>query len=255
MNEPIPVSEGLRGLCRFLLRSTQAAAGVLVVRRHDPGRRPAEEMKAFPLEGTPFEGPLVDFRHSYAGASASVPSSALLADLRDPSASQGVQIQPFEKGRTFLLAATLLAEPGLTVVLELFDKQGSGSFSQADRQLVTAAAGFAGDLIRHALSQRDQQQMLMEAVAAALRATEGALPAEAELKTDQPVAQVLQELKDTLTSSPQALLNSAEAIRLAGQVHALVSHHGPEAARFCASLLEQVDHFLQKATSLPEGPP
>jgi len=53
---------------------------------------------------------------------------------------------PFERGRRTVLAVPLSVEPGLQVVLELFDKRGPGDevvpFTQADKDLARAAAEF-----------------------------------------------------------------------------------------------------------------
>src|SRR5437764_651107 len=42
LNDPVPLPEAIRNLFRFLLRTTQAQDGVLLVRCYDPDRQPAE---------------------------------------------------------------------------------------------------------------------------------------------------------------------------------------------------------------------
>src|SRR5262249_29565178 len=152
---------------RFLLRSTGARDGVLLVRDYDPGRQPAELCRAYDVQGETLSAPLVPFSRSLAGAAASMGQAHLLN--RPGESPLGVELQAFERGRRSLLVAPLTSAPGLQVIVELFDKPGEG-FAESDRQLVTAAADFGGEVLRHALAERQTHRALFEAIDAALRA-------------------------------------------------------------------------------------
>ena len=79
-----------------------------------------------------------------------------------------MDLQPFERNRQSILAAPVPVAPGIHVVLELFDKPGG--FTAADRKFVAAAADFSTELLRQAVSERQTQRVLIDAVEAALKA-------------------------------------------------------------------------------------
>src|SRR5437660_765341 len=63
---PPPLPEAVRGLFRFVLRTTGATDGVLLVHTYDAERRPAEECRVYGLDGQPLQVELAPFARSLA---------------------------------------------------------------------------------------------------------------------------------------------------------------------------------------------
>src|SRR5436190_2029419 len=171
LNDPVPLSEAVRGLFRFLQQVTHAGDAVLVVHHFEPG---SERCLAYDREGNRLETPLVPFSRSIAGSVVSLQESCLMRDL-ERGGGEAVELQPFERGRRSLLATPLPVAANVQVVVELFDKTGPGGkgpFTAEDQRLLQAAAAFGTDLLRQSLAQRQTNQMLLDAVAAALGATD-----------------------------------------------------------------------------------
>src|SRR5262249_20336198 len=68
LNDPVPLPEAVGSLFRFLLRTTAARDGVLLVRSYDPDRQPAEHCRVYDAAGKALDVPLVPFARSVAGA-------------------------------------------------------------------------------------------------------------------------------------------------------------------------------------------
>src|SRR5262245_48180790 len=135
LNDPVPLPEAVSSLFRFLLTTTGARDGVLVVRHYDAGRQPAEVLRVYDAAGRPLEVPLGPFARSVAATAVSMQEPCAMTDLDRTAAAGGVELQPFERGRRSLLAAPLTVAPGIHVVLELLDKD-AGGFTAEDRRLV-----------------------------------------------------------------------------------------------------------------------
>src|SRR5438270_2957341 len=138
LNDPVPLPQAVASLCRFLLQATGARDGVLVLRHQGPGAdgEAEERCRAFDASGAPVADELVPFARSLAATAASMGEPCVMNQLGTSAAT--VELQPFERGRTSLLAAPLAVGPGVNVVLELFDKPPPG-FSDGDRRLAAAA--------------------------------------------------------------------------------------------------------------------
>src|SRR5262249_46043429 len=166
LNDPVPLPEAVRSLFRFLLRTTGARDGVLLARSYDPGRQPAEVCRVYDAAGNPLAVDLVPFARSVAGSVLSLQRPAAMNPLDQDAAAGAVELEPFERGRRSLLAAPLPVASGVQVVLELFDKQGphegpdAQRFTEVDHQLVGAAAEVGAEMLRHALAERQTQQVL-----------------------------------------------------------------------------------------------
>src|SRR5262249_19245757 len=156
-------------LCRFLRQVTGAADGVLFA-RHAPaaGDASAEVCRVYDADGEPLTADLVPFARSVAATAISFGEPCVMNDLAGAAAAN-VELQPFERGRSALLAAPLAAGPGVQAVLELFDRPGG--FRDEDRRVAAAAAGIGSELLRQALAERQTQRTLFDAVGAALDAT------------------------------------------------------------------------------------
>src|SRR4051812_19035354 len=113
LNDPVPLPEAIRNLFRFLLRTTQAQDGVLLVRWYDPDRQPAETCRVYNAAGEPMEPELVPFARSVAGTAVSMQEPCAMNQLDQAATAGTVELQPFERGRNSLLAAPLSVAPGI----------------------------------------------------------------------------------------------------------------------------------------------
>jgi len=250
LTDPVPLPDAIGALVRFLIRTTQAADGVLLVRRYDAGSEPAEVCRVYDALGETVMGDLVSFARSVAGAAVSMQEPCVMNDLGSGSAAN-VELQPFERGRRNLLAVPLLVAPGVQAVIELFDS-ATGRFRTEDQQLVRVAADVGTELLRQALGQRQAQQMLLDAVQAALGASEqiaGTMRGDSAERLEQPPPpQVLEQLKAGL-SGPTGDDQAAEAnLRLAEAIRVLGLRHGRAALEHCLALVENLRGLLDRLT-------
>jgi two-component system, NtrC family, nitrogen regulation response regulator NtrX len=254
LHDPLPLPDAVTHLFRFLLSATGARDGALLVRCYDPARDPAEELRVYDVNGRRLDVPLAPFARSLAATATSLQEPCA---LRRPEDAAGVELQPFERGRSSLLAAPLSVGPNLQAVLELFDKEGG--FGDADRRLAGSAAAFGAELLRHGLAERQTQRVLFDAVAAALdtsrslsESLQGAAAARPE---DPPPPAVLDRLREGLADSAAAAegIDAADTVRLAEAIRVLAVRHGPPALRHCLRLIEDVRALLDQATAWSVG--
>ncbi len=260
LNDPVPLPEAVRGLFRFLLRTTGARAGVLLARSYDPDRQPAEICRVYDAEGQPLTVDLVPFARSAAGTALSLQQPSAMSRLDQLAASGTLELQPFERGRYSLLAAPLSVASGVQVVLELFDKQDArgeliaGGFGEEDHRLIGAAADLGAELLRLALAERQTHQVLFDAVAAALDAgdslAESLQGAAAERPEEPPPAVVLDRIRAGLNASAGATVDADETLRLVEAIRVLAVRHGPVAVAHCIRLVESLRGLLDSVTGL-----
>ena len=254
LHDPVPLPAAVGNLFRFLLRTTGAREGVLLVRSYDADREPAEICRAYDSEGKRLDVPLIPFARSLAGSAASMQKPSLMERLDQAAGTGNLELQPFERGRRSLLAAPLNVAPGLQAVLELFDKlAGSGresGFTEADRQLAAAAADFGTEMLRQALAERQMHRVLFDAIEAALGASDSmaqSLDGSAPRPEDPPPAVVLEQLREGLHESADPV--DAEAtLRLAEAIRVLAVRHGPAAVTHCIGLVESLRQLLDEMT-------
>lgn len=246
LNDPVPLPQAVRSLFQFLLTTTQAAAGVLLVRSYEANREPAEVCRVYGADGKRLDVELVPFALSVAGAAASMQETCMMKRL-DDAAAQGIVLQPFERGRRTLLAAPLPVAAGVQVILELFDKPGA-DFTVEDARVVTAAAAFGTELLRQALAERQTHALLFEAIEAALGASEHVTAslrsAAAPRQDDPPPELVLDQMRETLRTHPTAAAAPADTLQLAEAIRVLALRHGPAAVQHCTRLVESVRQLL-----------
>lgn len=252
MNDPVPLPDAVRNLFRFLIRTTGAGDGVLLGRHVTP--EGAERFLAFAPDGKPLPPPAVPFSRSLAATVLSMnePCVMTAADLGSLGA---VELQPFERDRQNILAAPVPVAAGIHVVLELFDKPGG--FTPADRKLVDAAGDFSTELLRQAVSERQTQRVLIDAVEAALRASEqvtAALPAPRTDSSAAPLpAAVMDQLRAGLSQSANAVVDADTSLELAEAVRELAVRHGPAAVRHCVRLVQGVRELLDETSGTLNG--
>ena len=173
------------------------------------------------------------------------------------TAAGTVELQPFERGRRSVLATPLAVGPGVHAVLELFDK--AGGFTEEDRRLVGAAADFGAEMLRQALAERQTQQVLFDAVEAALGASEQVAESlrgkGAPRPEDPPPEVVLERLREGLGEPVGGGVDATETVRLAEAIRVLALRHGPAAVGHCVRLVESLRALLDEATGVGEARP
>jgi ActR/RegA family two-component response regulator len=248
LNDPVPLPQAVGSLFRFLLRTTGAADGVLLMRSYEAARTPPETCRVYDASGTPLPVDLVPFARSIAGTVISLQEPYTTSRLDESAAN--VELQPFERGRRSLLAAPMSVAPGAHVVLELFDK--TNGFTSEDRRLVAAAAEFGAEMLRQALAERQTHEVLLDAVGAALGASESVAESLRGLDVrrleEPPPAAVMDRLREGLSAAPAPAADADETLRLAEAVRVLALRHGPAAVRHCTRLVETVRALLDETT-------
>lgn len=253
LNDPLPLPEAIGSLFRFLLQTTGARDGVLLVRSYDPTRQPAETCRAYDATGRALDSQLVPFARSLAATVVSMqePCAMTGSDL----ASSSIDLQAFERGKKSLLAAALPVGAGIHAIIELFDKQTASAFSEADRNLLRSAADFGTELLRQALAQRQTHRVLFDAVGAALGASDSLVESlrgsTAQSEQEPPPAAVMASLKESLGASATSAIAPDETLRLVEAVRVLAVKHGPAAVEHCIRLVESLRGLLDNVTGDP----
>jgi DNA-binding response OmpR family regulator len=262
LNDPVTLPEAIGTLFRFLINTTRASDGILFVRHYDPDREPHETVRVYRASGEPLDGAPVPFPQSVAATATSMGEPCAMTDLEKASGAGELQLQPFEKGRFSLLAVPLAmtGTSGIQVVLELFDKQTAtgkvdpAGFNERDVQLVRDAGTFGSEMLLQALAHRQTHQVLLEAVGAALQASESLtqrLRTSASVQDMQPPpAAVLDQLRAGLTRSETRTMDVEDSVRLAEAIRVLAVRHGPPAVRHCIQLVEGLRGLLDKVAGL-----
>jgi ActR/RegA family two-component response regulator len=262
LNDPVPLPEAVRRLLGFLLRTTGAREGVLLVHSYDAERQPAEIYRVYDAAGNPLTLDLVPFARSIAGTVVSLQEPYAMSELDQVSAAGTVELQPFERGHQSLLAAPMAVAPGIQVVLELFDKQAApdasaAAFTADDQRLVAAAAEFGTEMLRQALAERQMHQLLFDAVDAALGASDSVAESlrrtPAERREEPPPAAVLERLREGLSANTTATVDAEETLRLAEAVRVLALRHGSAAVKHCTRLVEDLRALLDNVTGAGEA--
>ena len=245
LNEPVPLPDAIRSLVRFLMQVTHARDGLLLVRHYDAERQPAETCRVFDADGRAVQTEAVPFARSVAGSAASLGQPCLMNDLQAIPAGS-MELQPFEKSHRNLLAVPMSVAAGMHVVIELFDKPAG--FNADDQHAARSAADLGTELMRQALGQRRTHQLLFDAVAAAMQASEQMLNGAAAL--EKPPVQVLEQLRAGLKNTSEDAAAAEISLRLAEAIRVLAAKHGQPALEHCLQLVEQVRVLLDRATAM-----
>jgi DNA-binding NarL/FixJ family response regulator len=257
LTDPVPLPQAIGALMRFMIRVTQAESGVLLVRGYHAQRVPAEECRAYDSQGARLGVELVPFARSVAGGTASMQEPCVLNGLGDEKVAPGIELQPFERGRRSLLAVPMDIGPGLQVVLELFDKQAAAGFSDDDKRQAAAAAELGIALLRQALADRDHQQVLFDALDAALQASDSVAaslnPATPPADGERLPSAVMNRIEESLRGVHGSQVSAKDTLRLAEAVRALEERHGKAAIRHCTELVESVRELLDAVTGTAEA--
>jgi ActR/RegA family two-component response regulator len=241
LTDPVPLPETVRRLVRLAVQLTRAKDGVLLVRHYDAERTPAEWSKAYDAAGNEAATGSTPFARSLAGAALSRQEACVMSLAN----ATGVTLYPFEEGRGSVLVAPMVIGTGVQAVLELFDK--AGGFTSDDQRLAQAAAELGAELVRHALGQKSQQQMLFDALGAALGASDRiarTLDGDGPRSEEPPPPQVLDQLRQGLTTAAGDPAVAKASVELAEAIRVLGVKHGPPALRHCLRLVDDVRALL-----------
>ncbi len=247
LQDPVPMPEAIHDLFRFILETTQATQGVLLVHQfRDDG---SEQISCFDAAGKPLEGmPTIPFARSLAATVVSMQQPWLSNDLHLAGVGP-IDWYPFEQNRRHLLAVPMDLGDGIQVVIELLDKPPDG-FSEADRRFLQVAADLGRELLRQALRERQAGQLFIDAVEGALEASDRVRdlrPSVASEAPDTPPPEsVLNRLREGLQRQSDSGLDGPTAVRLAERIRVLALHHGPMATEYCLSMIEQLDLLLTR---------
>jgi len=265
LHDPVPLPVAISQLFRFLIRTTGAREGVLQVRSFDDNRDPPELARVHDSDGQVLAGPTVPFARSLAGSVASHQQPCQMLNLDQAARGGSFELEPFERGRRSVLAAPLNVGPGTLVVLELFDKTSrsgeidSAGFTDADRQLLSAAADFGAEMLRQALAERQTKAVLFNALEAALSTSHSVSaslgPQAPDRPEDPPAESILQGLRAGLGNTPAVGLNAEETVELAEAARALAVRHGSGAVRHCIEMIQSLHRLLDEATGAGEMAP
>jgi ActR/RegA family two-component response regulator len=239
LNDPVPLPRAIAALSEFLRQLTGAAAAVLFVRY--TSAQDGEKLRAWKATGEPLDGSFAAFGRSLAAAALSQGDACVVNDLAE---GNGIELQPFERGRRSLLAVPLPVGGGVQAVLELFDRPGG--FRNDERKLAGDAAQFAVELLRQAIADRQSRRTLFDAVASALEAANIAT-AETALPDAPPPAAVLDSVRAGLSNTGLSPQESDAMLRLAEAVRALAVKHGPPAVEHCLRVVQSVQDMLDQS--------
>ncbi len=250
LNDPVPLPRAVASLCRFLRQLTGAKDGVLLLRQlpAPAGAGGIESSTVYDADGEPRPTDLVPFARSVAATALSFGQPCVMNDLAGTVGT--VELQPFERGRSAILAVPLAAGAGVQAVLELFDRPGG--FRDEDRRVAAAAADIGSELLRREVAERQARRSLFDAVAAALEVTQSVQvpdgPAGAAKPEEPPPAAVLERLRADLQTAPGQAVGGDAALRLAEAVRSLAVRHGPPAVEHCLRVIESVRVMLDELT-------
>lgn len=251
LNDPLPLPEAVRGLFRFVVRMIRASDGILFVRYSGAGD--LTEERIFNAEGQMVSVATVPFARSLAASVVSMQEPVVINDLA--SGLDAVDLQPFEQGRSNVLAAPVPIGGDNLAVVELFDKDGIG-FTNDDKRLLATAAEFGTELLRQALAQRHTHELLFDAVDAALKASDQAgagFPPSADEDLRPPDQMILDRIREGLDSQRDTPVDAEATLRLAEAIRCLAVRHGPSAVRHCVDLIENVRRLLDEVAGPWEG--
>ncbi len=231
LNEPVGMPTAIRALFHFLLKSTGAKSGALLVHGG------TGEMHAYDPEGQALDLGTVSFPNSLAASVMSLREPFAIHDLSASNLGP-VELFPFEKNRTSILAIALPVNSGPGVVLELFDKS---NFNDADKHLLANAAEVGAELLRQAFAERHTNRMLFDAVEAALKAGDN-------LREASPPATeaALAQLKRDFAEDSQPIADAETELKLLEAIRELAVRYGPASVEHCLAVVQSARTLLDR---------
>jgi ActR/RegA family two-component response regulator len=245
--EAVPFELGIRSILKHAQLVTGATAGLLVVRRFAAQDAEPEQVRVFDLSGEAMNAQQFGmYSHSLAAAIHSMAPECVQTPLGAARNLGSVRLSAFEASRQHLLGVTLLHQPSLTVVLELFDKAGGEPFTAADKEALSTLQPVASALLSSLLGERESQRMLYDTLGAALRESEAFAGTLTAARQAAPAAQrVFQECVPSAGAVPGIQIDA-----WADVLQRLTERYGPGAGARALELLRHVERMLADATGL-----
>lgn len=250
LNDPVPIPTAIRSLFQFLVETTGAVDAVLLVRSYEAEREPQEINQVYDRQGALLDVAMEPFASSLVGGAVSMQD---VCTWQRPTGElpPGVILQPFERQRQNILAAPIAVAPGIQAIIELFDKPGG--FVAADKRAVRAGVAVGAELLRQAFAERQSQRMLIDAVHAALGASES-LTASMQQGVEAPSAQApsasaIISLQESLQNQLGPGIDSKEVLSLLQAVRDLASAFGPAALSHCLQIIESTASLLGQVSA------
>jgi ActR/RegA family two-component response regulator len=245
LSDPVPIPAAIRSLFQFLIETTGAADAVLLVRSYEAERDPQEINRVYDRQGALLDVPMGPFASSLVGGAVSM-QDVCVWQRPEGDMPPGVVLQSFERQRQNILAAPITVGPGIQAIIELFDKPGG--FVPADKRAVRAGVAVGAELLRQAFAERQNQRILIDAVQAALGASESltaSMQQGAEVSSTQaPSTVALDSLRENLQKQLGPGIYSEEVLHLLQAVRDLALAHGAAALRHCLQIIESTATFL-----------
>jgi two-component system, NtrC family, nitrogen regulation response regulator NtrX len=264
LSDPVPLPGVAASLMRFLMETTAATDGVLLIRSFDGQRDPQEICRVYDARGAALSGSWVPFARSVAGTVSSLQEPYTINRLDEAARQGNLDLQPFENGLHTLLAAPLSIGPGMQGVLELFDKQEAkgdvrpSQFTESDKRLVSVAAPLGAAMLRQAVSERQTHQVLFDAIDAALKAsdslTESLKGSPGQRLQEPPPDSVLKQIREGLAGTGSQPQSTEELLELAEAIRVLALRHGPGGLTHCTRIVRSTRDLLDQVTGSGEGP-
>jgi CheY-like chemotaxis protein len=243
LQDPVPIPDAARDLLRWAIRITKAADGLLVVYVSSPnGVSPGGQWMLYQPDGALLEAEAVPFRQTLVAAALSRQEPMFLSEPL-PKVGEALQLLPVERDRQTLLIAPMAIGEGIVGAIELFDKPGAG-FTPEDIEVARATADLGVDLLRRSLAERQGQRWLIDALAAALQATERVRDL---LHEDKPPPEVLEHIKQGLVQSGTTEKDSEAVIQLLEEVRTLSRQHGLRAVEYCTRMIRDLRQLLDES--------
>jgi two-component system, NtrC family, nitrogen regulation response regulator NtrX len=245
--EGVPLDDAVKSLLKHARQLTGATAGLLVVRRFQAQGTEPENLLAFDLEGERLpDSAFGRYADSLAAAIASMAPESVLTPLSATRNLGSVRLLDYESQRKQLLGSTLLNHASLTVVLELFDKEGGQAFTTDDKTQVATLQPVAAALLAAVLGERESQRMLYDTLHAALQESHAFVGSIAAARQAGPAArQVFTEHVSHAGAVPGAQIDAwAELLQR------LTERYGPGVSERALDLLRQLERILADVTNL-----
>ncbi len=248
LTEPVPVSDAIRALMRFLILGTNAKDAVLLVRHYDASHTPADIVRAYDSQGNTTEVSLVPWSKSLAGSAVSMGQPALLNRTSDQEPT--LEWNPFERNRERILVLPMAIGTGTSAVFELFDT-GFDMQRGENQALIRSAATVGEELLRQALNQKQTDERLVDALGAAISASkmmEASLPTSAG--NPSPTSSVLDHVREGLEQTTHDPRTADATVRLAEAIRILGQKHGPSALDHCTALVQNIRTLLDEVAGI-----
>jgi DNA-binding NarL/FixJ family response regulator len=243
LNDPVPVERGVGSVLRFLLTCAGAQDGRILV-----WPKPAEANApgyAYQPDGSRETITSVPLRNTLAASVLSVQEPLFLTEF-DRNSLGAVTLLPCEQQRTALLIAPLPLGNGVPMVVELYD---TAPLTGGQSALFRYGLDLAAELLRVGFAERHTQNLVFDAVDAALKASDKmsqSLTAPEQVPAVPLKDTVLAKLKTGLTRDHGDLADADMSLPLLEAVRELTTRHGPVAITHCTRLIHQVHRMLDE---------